>query len=211
MIISALMFCSIPLNVKAVEDTKSFITIADSFVDEGNPDTNYGGYTYLKVGYHNNWTKTYLKFDLSDAPNKFTKVELRVAILYVENSSTIDLFETNSGWSEYSITWNNAPSFGKNISSVFIPEEIELYKHIKIDITNKLQNVSDLWSIGINSSIKHPIRILPKEGYPEPLIMFYYQTSDVLMYSKLILVFSIGLVIVGVVFYQLRISKSRRQ
>jgi len=206
-ITSALIFCSIPLTVKAVEDTKPFMTNADSFVGEENPDTNFGGYTYLKVGYDNNWSKAFLKFDLINVPSIFHKAELRIAFLHVENNSLLDFYETNSGWGEYSITWNNAPPFGDLITSVSIPEGQELYKHVKIDITDKLESITGFWSIGINSSIQKLVRIAPKEQAPVPLIMFYYQTSDILMFSKIILVGSLGLVIIAVAFYQASIKK----
>lgn len=210
MITNVFSLCTIPLTVKALEDYRSFITTADSYVDEGDPDANFGGYTYLKVGYHNNWTKAFLKFDLINAPKNFHKAELRIAFLHVENSSLLDFYETNSGWGEYTITWNNAPPFGDIITSEPIPEDIELNKHIKIDITNNLENITGIWSIGINSSVQRLLRISPKEHFQVPIIMYYYQKSNLLMFGKIALVGVIGLVIIGVALYQARIKKSKR-
>lgn len=208
--VTSLSFFFLPLSVKALEDNKSFISIADSFIDEGDPDANFGGFTYLNVGYSNNWTKSFIKFDLLNAPFNFHKAELRIGFISVENSSLLEIHETDTGWSEYSITWNNSPLFGDSIASETIPEGIQLFKHIKFDITDDLENVTGYWSIGLASSNVSLLKIAPKEHAPAPIIMFYYQTSDLLMFGKITLVASIGLVIVGVVFYQVRIKKPKR-
>ncbi|MBY8992809.1 MAG: DNRLRE domain-containing protein [Candidatus Lokiarchaeota archaeon] len=209
-IITALNFCSIPLAVKALEDNKSFVAIADSFIDEGDPDANFGGFTYLYVGYRYNWTKAFIKFDLLTSPKNFHKAELRIAFTYVENSSLLEIYDTNTGWGEYSITWNNSPIFGNLIASSYIPGDTQLYEHIKIDITDDLETITGYWSIVLTLANMSLIKIAPKEHAPPPTILYYYQTSDLLMFGKTTLVGSIGVVIVGVVFYRLRLRKSKR-
>ena len=206
MIVCTLNFFSIPLSVKALEESKSYIAIADSFIDEGDSDSSFGGFMYLNVGHRDSWKKAFLKFDLLNAPTNFYKAELRIGLLSVENNMLLEFYETNSGWSEYSITWNNAPSLGVFIASRYVSgvPYPQVYQQIEINITDNLVNITRYWSIGITSSFKWLSEIASKENAPVPTILYYYYTSDLLMVIKITLVELLGLVIIGVAIYNTR-------
>ncbi|MGH8016676.1 MAG: DUF7594 domain-containing protein, partial [Opitutaceae bacterium] len=91
---------------------------ADSFVLLGNPDTNFGSDTTLKVqattgGTGWNERYAYLKFDLSSVASIGSGSKLR---LYRANTGTNVGNEirssTNTTWTETGITWNNKPAVG---------------------------------------------------------------------------------------------------
>ncbi len=85
----------------------------DSRVEQANPDTNYGDYDLAGVNSYGTFTTSYFKFDLTEAPDDFSSVKLR---LYTRSGyprqgleSSYDIYNTSDSWNENSITWNNKP------------------------------------------------------------------------------------------------------
>ncbi len=97
---------------------KSAPIVADSYVDQGNPDTNYGGEAdqHLINDDSNNLSKwVYQKFDISDAYEDVISATLKV-YARVHNSAadittfTFEVYGVNDvDWGENDITWNNKP------------------------------------------------------------------------------------------------------
>jgi hypothetical protein len=89
----------------------TFQCIADSFVRQDNPNSNYGTSTLLRVRATNSGhgISSYLKFNVTGITRA-----IKTATLSIKNTSTyipssrIYWMQSNS-WSEYGITWNNAP------------------------------------------------------------------------------------------------------
>lgn len=187
------------LPILAVEEQKSFEAIADSTVEAYYPTTNYGGAIILYVGHFNNWLETYIKFDLSNTPSTFRKVELQLEFTYVEASSWVYCYETSTDWGEYTITWENAPSHGTVLGSVNVTEEI-IYK---IDITDDLQNKSGLWSVCLASPDMNWLNLVSRETflYDPPQVIYTYEVSvlPIIMSTIAIIGFFGG--VLGIAFY----------
>jgi len=93
--------------------------IADAYVDEYHPNSNYGSIIELQAGKTSSYPEpihfieTYLKFDLTSLP---AEIEIYDVDLYLYCSSsiqtgTINLCQVNDdSWSEGGITWNNKPA-----------------------------------------------------------------------------------------------------
>jgi len=103
-----------PINKKG-ETTVTLNPTDDSYVAEGNPDTNYGFATSLFIQSYTEEFKnvrTYLKFDLSSIPDDafITGATLRLycwSALYA--SVDADLYGIYEQFEEGTITWNNQP------------------------------------------------------------------------------------------------------
>jgi chitodextrinase len=96
--------------------TYTFNPIADSYVYNGAPGTNYGTSTTLKADaspdYH-----SYLRFNVGDISGTVTKATLK---LYTTSSSSAGITvkrELNQSWEEGKITYSNAPAPGATLGS----------------------------------------------------------------------------------------------
>jgi len=87
----------------------------DSGVNSGNPNTNWGIYTYSDVG--NSATsvrRTYIKFGLGTVPASAVVVDADLKLYryggFGTDSFTIGLHKVTSAWDESTITWNIQPT-----------------------------------------------------------------------------------------------------
>lgn len=122
LILAVLVFPSIYLiaSVKAeATDTTKLNPIADSYVEEINPSSNYGGKSYLYVADSTNpfvgVQIAYIMFDLSDIPTDATidsaLLQLHTSIYVTETHRIGAHYCSDNSWKEYEINWNNKPSF----------------------------------------------------------------------------------------------------
>ncbi len=83
----------------------------DAYVWADAPNTCYGHNGGLIIGnYTANWTETYVYFNLENRPAQWTSVLLRL-VTYGINANLSGYFqETNTSWSEDTITWSNRPA-----------------------------------------------------------------------------------------------------
>ena len=93
----------------------AFVPVADAQVRNANPTTNYGAVTTLRtrqgdasnpITYH-----SYLKFDVTGLSGTLASAKLRL-FATASNSTGILVYSSDSGWTETSINWNNAPLQG---------------------------------------------------------------------------------------------------
>lgn len=96
--------------------TVTLEAVADSYVDNGNPNANYGGSAYLFAslyGEFNNVQQPLVRFDLSSIPAN-ASVQSAEVRLYQEFSSglvsvTLSLARVGASWTEYGVTFNTRP------------------------------------------------------------------------------------------------------
>lgn len=84
---------------------------ADSFVASGAAAANFGANTILAVQPN---IHSYIRFDLSGIPANAT-VQKAVLRLFVDGSGAtgaFDVYQLNAGWTEKTLTWNDAPPLG---------------------------------------------------------------------------------------------------
>ncbi|MFW9973189.1 MAG: DNRLRE domain-containing protein [Candidatus Odinarchaeota archaeon] len=172
----------------SIEDQKSIIAIANATIDEYNPDSNDGGDSVLEIGYRilekyggsqrpeESYWISYIKFDLSDAPNSYDRVELKLEFIFIEATDFLEIYATSSLWSEYLITWNNAPSNGDLIAENYVSEEI-VYS---FNVADLIEEKSGFWSICLILNDSNWMLLASRQCYNEfnpPQIIYYYMTT----------------------------------
>ena len=85
--------------------------VADSYISQSSPTTNYGGGVSLWVQ-SNTWT--FLQFDLSTLPASTTadQIEKATLVLFatqVTATGSFDIYEVGAPWTESGISWNSQP------------------------------------------------------------------------------------------------------
>lgn len=96
--------------------TFSFTPVADAYVYETNPTTNYGTSTVLRAD-GSPIMRSYLRFNIQGLSGTVTRVTLRV---FANSASSLgyDIGNvTNNTWTESTITYNNAPAIGSSVGS----------------------------------------------------------------------------------------------
>lgn len=120
----------------------------DAFVDEANPDTNYGTATYLMIrtnGTTGLRTRAYLvDYDLSVIPANST---ITSAYLRLYASGYSGTFPRNyrlgyimSNWTETGITWNNQPSVDTSSPGYYDIISVSATSNDEWDITNIIKD-----------------------------------------------------------------------
>lgn len=97
--------------------TLTIDAIEDSYVYDDNPSSTNNG---PNISVQRDNYITYLKFDLSSVPGTITDATLYLYEDHQSGTGDTDiqaLQVSNDGWSENSITWNNAPSTGSVVDS----------------------------------------------------------------------------------------------
>lgn len=98
--------------------TVTLYAIEDSSVDNGMPNTNYGGSASLDASLYGEFLsrqRFLVKFDLSSIPagSSIQSATFRAYLNYASGRSSVDLTMCRlpGSWSEYGVTWNNQPVF----------------------------------------------------------------------------------------------------
>ncbi|OLS23924.1 MAG: Gellan lyase precursor [Candidatus Heimdallarchaeota archaeon LC_3] len=89
--------------------------LADNFVHENYPDSNYGASNYLELSNYNRWTRySYLTFDIAII-NSIEQAKLFVLTSSTSATTNVSVHEVlDTSWDEYILTWNNKPFFQSN-------------------------------------------------------------------------------------------------
>jgi hypothetical protein len=108
----------IPTNTRTATpgmSTFTFTAVADSYINESSPTTNYGTSTQIRVD-GSPLVRSYLRFNVQNLTGRITRVTLRI---YANSASTVgyDIRLVTNTWSETSINYNNAPPFGSAVSA----------------------------------------------------------------------------------------------
>lgn len=94
----------------------TFIPIADSYVNESSPTTNYGSLSTLRAD-NSPFVRSYLRFNVQGLSGTVTRATLRV---FANSASSIGSSAnslSNNTWTESTINYNNAPPLGSVIGS----------------------------------------------------------------------------------------------
>lgn len=119
-----------PTNVVNLE----LCAVADAYVDEYAPTTNFGSSAELRVGYGHapgevKARRALVRFDLSFIPLGSQVQSASFRALYLDGAGfaeplIIGLYQVQNPWSEMSVNWNNQPSVQPEmVARVEIPRE----------------------------------------------------------------------------------------
>lgn len=198
--------------VVAINKTRSVVAIEDSTISADDPISNFGGDIQLQIGYEFDWLEAFIKFDLSDIPKDFNKAILKLEWTYLSIIIVLEIYETSSNWSEYSITWDNAPQERILIASGIVENRVLSY-----EITEALTVDQDWFSICLTSYTSHWICIASRECssvYNPPRIVFYTNINNFsISFTNVVIGLIIGIIFTGILglFIHKRYYKNSRE
>jgi len=130
-------YCILGQEQYQVECAKS------SYVQEGNPDTNYDGITFLDIAIGVGVNKyAYIEFDISSTPAAAERAYLRVYVPAAHGFRG-DIWRVTSTWDEATLTWNNKPT-DSGVAEVVDINPAGNGQYVYIDITT----VYNQWKAG---------------------------------------------------------------
>ena len=204
-----------PLAVEARSATLE--PVADTYVDENNPVTNYGGESYLALedDIGGDEFLIFIKFDLSDLPSdaEISSVKLRLNTMWVSATKNIGAHRvTDTTWEELNITYNNKPSHAAAVTdAVNVGYEDIWYEW---DVTTDVTSLDDYsWALKIETLVQdwEWVWFYSKEiGFfgeePELEVSYSSQEEDI---TTIIVALLIILVIVGIAVYYTKHKKKK--
>jgi len=159
----------------------NYYPVADATVRGGTfADTNYGASETLEVKQDHSATytrKSFLRYDFSDFLDNAVqqaKVKLYIQAKGTDASRTVGIYglsDTDGGWEEGSITWNNAPAPGTllkqmNVSSTDTVVEFDVTDFINSHMTNRI--VSFMVAVDSPASSESHVNFLSRESATKP-------------------------------------------
>jgi hypothetical protein len=144
--------------------------VADAYVSQANPNTNYGVSTALFArNYSPSSLVSLIRFDIENP------AEIKTARLFLYYSSgtvaNVDLYETARGWDETGITWNNAPASEGYITTL---ETVSNWN--SVDVTGAIRNNKGLFIRRPDNSIT----IAPfssRQSAQSPYLVYEYHVT----------------------------------
>jgi len=125
-------------------DIVTIYPVADSYVNQSEPDANYGSDTRLRIKCDSFYRYAYVMFDLSSLSPDATIIEAKLWLTlrdidgYGEWGVTIGAhYCSDDSWNETGITWNNKPSFASE------PTDTEGYWFVFLPST-------DSWNVTVD-------------------------------------------------------------
>jgi len=102
----------------ALAETIDLTSVADSFVNDGYPDNNYGSAHSLITSYNSVYRWSLTRFDLSSLPGE-AQIDTAVLKVYLYGSSGDASVPTMAAritgdWTESGVKWNNRPMFDES-------------------------------------------------------------------------------------------------
>jgi parallel beta-helix repeat protein len=107
---------SLPVTTPSAPTTFAFISVADSYVNEISPNSNYGTSLTLRAD-GSPFVNSYLRFNVQGLVGTVTKATLRV---YANSSSSVGYSihsVSDNSWGETTLNYTNAPAFGPAVAS----------------------------------------------------------------------------------------------
>ncbi len=121
--------------------------VADSYISEGAPSSNYGSSGNLYVGHSEFEQESYalLRFSLPTLPAgaviDYAELQLQLQNRYGSATETIQAIQVASSWDEGSVTWSKRPGLGSVIDSTSVGAAQQIYLW---DVTSLVEQ----WYVG---------------------------------------------------------------
>lgn len=120
---------------------------ADSDIDSGSPDTNYGTLSGMTVRTSINEARALVNFDLSGEVNTLSKASLFLNV-HVAGNTTLTIQRITSTWTETGVTWNNQPTKTSTNQATFGTGTVA-DTWLEIDVTNIIIDCIDNTNYGM--------------------------------------------------------------
>ena len=87
--------------------SRMFTPVADSYVNQSLPTTNYGTSTQLRVD-GSPFVRSYLRFNVQNLSGRVTRATLRIYANSAASSGCVANIVGDNTWTETGLTYNNA-------------------------------------------------------------------------------------------------------
>lgn len=160
---------------------------ADTYVAQNEPATNFGSESKLVAESASGDQKiTFLKFNVGGIPAG-SKVSAKLAIERDDHhfpATTVDVLSAPNNWSETSLTWNNRPGLGNQVSSARVNSSMSL---VTFDVS-KVVTGNGTFSLALKSPVTNDVvRFAPKEfdsSRPAPKLQVTYTAGTTTTTAK---------------------------
>ncbi len=132
-----LSFVAILLVIPVKAKTEEFTPSEDAYIDNASPNNNYGASDYLHIGtiIFGGICVTYIKFQIP--VNERRVLSASVSTYWynfmINTWLTVKVGTADNGWSEISITWNNAPYYYYEIIATASITDLEYFDFDVLD------------------------------------------------------------------------------
>ena len=170
-----------PLPVELLSDAEqAVVTItadADATISKGNPESNYGQGTILKVkglASGPNAHDSIISFTIQPSP--YTPREALLRLYSVKDSPQGGVVHLAPGtnWSDQFVTWNSAPDWGAKVGNIGQVNANQWYTMDVSEAVNNLVGVGGTIIIRIRGRATQIAEYSSKEGVHSPEIMLVY-------------------------------------
>ena len=140
--------------------------MADTFVFDGSPTTNFGRNSVLDVKTNSTAglnRDAYFKFDLSSLgtdPIASVKLRFNANLSAAGRVATSVFAVSNTDWTETVLTWNNRPALGNSLGSVTVASTLSLWH--EVDVTDYLREQRAAGKRFITLALHNPQSTSPK-------------------------------------------------
>ncbi len=174
------------VSFTSAQKTITLNPIADSYVDAGEPNSNYGASSsldvwpysaaFIKFGYI-----TYLKFDLETIPAgaTITSAWLRLYLTWgLSETAEIGVhFVSDNTWEELKITWNNKPSYYP--TPAYVNDTVAIGDEwYEWEITSEVSKSATLLSLALVSTKGGIATFDSREVSHKPTLIVQYTVPD---------------------------------
>jgi len=148
--------------------SQTFLPVADARVHSGNPDSNYGSDSVLRIRLGDPSYRTFVRFSVSGIGSKAV-LSAKLRLFATETSSSGgSLYEVASGWSETGITWSTAPPLdGAPLASA---EAIAAGQWVEYDVSSAVRGDGGV-AFGLASASSHSGYFSSREGANPPQLV----------------------------------------
>ena len=180
----------------AVQDVASIDPYADTYIHQGDPNTNFGSEPVMVVAWSSDVVATrhaLLAFDLSSIPPGAT-IDTADILVHLDHSgpedAAIRLLKVTSPWDEGSVTWNSAPSVSGPYSYANVETTAGWYTW---SVTSLVQEwvytptTNPNYGISLQGpTLEHLKEFSTREGgVPAMLVVNYFPPPDTLVFGVL--------------------------
>ncbi len=146
--------------------TFTFSPIADAYVNQSSPTTNYGTSSQLRTD-GSPLLRSYMRFDVRNLTGRITRATLKVYASSALSTGYDVRAVTNTTWTEGALNYNNAPTFG---SAIGASGQVSAGAWTSVDITSLITG-DGVYNIALTSASSTALSLASREGANQPQLI----------------------------------------
>lgn len=183
MVLCGMVLLLAPANLAAETKTVVIEADKDTYVDPGNPTSNYGGKDWLIFGdYIWGLNEAYLHFNFSNRPSGWTKAVISIDCYAVSETFDVAVCLVEAEWDELSLDYTNKPAHGSVIKTITMATDdvysIDVTDYISGDGISICLKAADATQEGYVQARSREDGDLDSSYFPPPKLTWTYQEAD---------------------------------